>query len=261
MSYKKRYESEVGKRLDNFNKSPEILTERLIEHLPELIQKYLHFSGAIDKPEVLNFRAVFNGSMKRSPESNWIKILAQQYNFFDEPTRLFYIWSSMFGIPFEGLHAYVTDKATMEIKLASLFTIVNAKGEKMNQSETVTFFNDMCLMAPATLISKNIQWEVVDSKLVKANFTNGANTISATLQFNNDGSLADFITDDRYYSADGKKYLKYRWSTPVRSYQVFNGRSVPAHAEAVWHFPDGLFPYARFDVHAIEYNCKEFIFE
>ena len=29
----------------------------------------------------------------------------------------------------------------------------------MNQGETVTMFNDMCVMAPATLIHRAIEWE------------------------------------------------------------------------------------------------------
>jgi hypothetical protein len=33
----------------------------------------------------------------------------------------------------------------------------------MDSSGLVTMFNDMCLLAPATLIDKRIQWEPVDS--------------------------------------------------------------------------------------------------
>ena len=52
---------------------------------------------------------------------------------------------------------YKDEKAIMVIKLAGLFKVVNAKGVEMNQGETVTVFNDMCCMAPATLIDKDIQ--------------------------------------------------------------------------------------------------------
>ena len=36
--------------------------------------------------------------------------------------------ASMFGVPFQALHMYTGASGTMRIKLASLFTIVDAKG-------------------------------------------------------------------------------------------------------------------------------------
>jgi hypothetical protein len=58
----------------------------------------------------------------------------------------------MFGLPVDGLHLYAEPEASMQIKIAHLLQVVDAKGPEMNQSETVTMFNDMCLLAPATLI-------------------------------------------------------------------------------------------------------------
>ena len=48
---------------------------------------------------------------------------------------------------------------------------VDAAGPKMDQSETVTFFNDMCVLAPATLIDRSIHWQTVDEHSVDATFT------------------------------------------------------------------------------------------
>jgi len=51
------------------------------------------------------------------------------------------------GIPAVGLHIYKNAKASMTVKMLGLFKIVDTKSEKVNQAETVTHFNDMCLMA------------------------------------------------------------------------------------------------------------------
>jgi len=256
-SFKNRYEAEVIKRLNN-NETVSILTESDIAQLPLPVQRYLYFTDAVGKPKVYNSRSVFSGQMKQDKKEKWIPIHSKQYNFIREPARVFYIKSALFGIPFDGLHLFAEGNATMQIKLAHLLQVADAKGEKMNQSETVTIFNDMCLMAPATLIDKNIQWETVDSLTVKARFTNGANTLSATLLFDERGALINFISDDRYLSADGKKYERYTWSTPIKSYQNFNGRNVCSEADAIWHMPEGEFIYANFNLEAIEYNCTEF---
>ena len=165
----------------------------------------------------------------------------------------------MFGIPFDGLHVYAGNTATMQIKVASMFQVVDAFGEKMSHGETVTVFNDMCFFAPSTLISKNIQWETIDSLTVKATFINSDIQVRAILKFNVTGELIDFTSDDRFYCEDGKTYLSYKWSTPIKNFIDKDGRKVPSYGEAIWHIPfEGEFCYARFDLKEIEYNCTNF---
>jgi hypothetical protein len=256
-SYQNRYRVEAEHRLKPPVEVP-LLTERDVHPLPRLVKKYLEFVGAMGKPRVYNFRAVFSGSFKRTREGDWLNIVSHQYDFFDDPARLFYIQSSVFGIPFDGLHMYVGSGATMQMKVGSLVQVVDAKGEKMTHGETVTLFNDMCLLAPATLIAPTIRWEAVDSSKIRAIFTNKGNTISAILTFDGEGALVDFLSNDRYLSSDGVTYTNYPWSTPVREYREFNGCKIASYAEAIWHMPDGEYTYARFRLEELEYNCREF---
>ena len=256
-TYVKRYETEVRQRL-SIGQDPVLLTEDDISHLPAPVKKYLHYAGAVGKPKVFNFRAVFSGSMRQKQEAKWMNIKSQQYNFFDDPARLFYIRSKMFGVPFDGFHQYTGNHAVMLIKVANLFTVVDARGDKMDQGETVTMFNDMCLLAPATLADGNIRWKEMNDTSVEADFSNKRMTITAKLFFNEDGALTDFISDDRFFCSDGKTYLSYPWSTPVKNYREFDGRMVPSYGEAIWHTPEGPFAYARFNITGIEYNLTEF---
>ena len=127
----------------------------------------------------------------------------------------------------------------------------------MDGSETVTLFNDMCLLAPAALIdSERIAWQDAGPLATRASFTHQGHTISATLTFNESGELVDFVSGDRLMSADGTTYQSCPWSTPVRSYRELDGRRVPAHAETIWHLPEGPFTYGRFDLVEISYNLK-----
>lgn len=93
----------------------------------------------------------------------------------------------------------------------------------------------MCLMAPAALIDKRIEWTDIDSLSSKATFTNGINKITATLYFNELGQLINFISDDRYAIGDMKQY---RFSTPVKDYTQINGRNIWNYGETIWHYPD-----------------------
>jgi Family of unknown function (DUF6544) len=254
-SYKNIYKTEVQYRLtDAIN--PSILNETDISSLPEPVRRYLHYVGAVGKPKVLNFKAVINGRMRFTKEGKWMEIYAQQYNFTKDPARLFFIEAKMFGIPFEGLHLYIDGDATMQIKVASAIKIVDARGTEMNQGETVTLFNDMCLLAPATLIDPNIQWQSLDSLTVIAKFSHKGKVVTARLYFNQKGELINFVSNDRYQSTDGKTYNNYPWSTPVKDYKESGGRKIPAYGEAVWHTPEGSFTYAKFYIMEIEYNCK-----
>jgi hypothetical protein len=259
-SMKKTYEKEVLAGLERTkNVNRDILTEADIQHLPSIVQRYLRYVGAIGKEKVVNFRVEFEGVIRSNPEDKWMKLTSIQYNFTDNPTRVFYIKARKMGIPAVGIHLYKQETAIMHIKLAGLFTVVNAQGPEMNQGETVTVFNDMCFMAPATLIDKRILWEEVDSLSVKAKFTNGGITISATLFFNENGELINFISNDRFETKDGKTYKNYPWVTPVLGgYAQINGYRLPNGAKAIYRRPEGDFCYGEFLIKKVEYNCKEF---
>jgi hypothetical protein len=142
----------------------------------------------------------------------------------------------------------------MQIKLFGLFTIVDVKGQELSQAETVTLFNDMCLLAPASLIDQRIQWQTIDSLQVKATFTNSPHVISAFLYFTEAGDLANFISDDRYAVSDMKKY---RFSTPFTKYEMINGRHIGTYGEAIWHYPEGEFVYGKFELEKVDYNPVE----
>jgi len=235
-----------------------ILTEADILHLPAVVQKYLRLAGTIGKEKVLNFRAEFRGGIRSGSAGKFMPLHSVQYNFIVDPARLFHIVAKKMGIPASGNHIYRNQKATMLIKLLSLFTVSDAKGWQMDQGETVTVFNDMCFMAPASLIDKRIEWRETGPLNVSAKFTNGAISITATLFFNGKGELIDFISNDRFETLDGKSYQNYPWSTPVTAYTDINGYHLPSGAKLIYRHPDGDFCYGEFCLVNIEYNCKEY---
>ncbi|MCB9266949.1 MAG: hypothetical protein H6558_18115 [Lewinellaceae bacterium] len=253
-SFEQSYRQDVKEGLERTNAlEGELLTEAGLQPLPAAVQRYLRYAGAVGKPKVKNMRVTFKGQM-RGKGQDWFDFTAEQYNFYDDPTRLFFMKASVKGLPANGYHAYKDKQAGMTVKALSLFPVVELHGEEMFQSETVTIFNDMCLMAPATLISDRIKWEPLDEMSARAVFTNQGISISATLYFNEQGQLIDFVSDDRYDVAEMKQY---RFSTPVSDYRNFGGYNIMSFGEAVWHYPDGEFVYGKFDLQRVEYNVTE----
>ena len=254
MGFRAAYERDVAAGLRGRPPQAGPVTEADLAHLPAVVQRYLHFVGAVGRPRVWNYRLRFRGELRNDADSRWMKIRADQQSFVDPAARLFLVKGSMFGLPFEAFHRYVGPAATFKVRLASLLTVVNAAGPEMDQSETVTLLNDMCLLAPATLIDPRIAWDELDPLTVRATFGNAGNTVSAVLTFDESGALVDFVSDDRSRTTDGKTYERLRWSTPVRAWGTFDGRQLPVRAEAVWREGELAFAYARFEIVGIDYN-------
>jgi membrane protein implicated in regulation of membrane protease activity len=231
----------------------DLLTEEDIAALPLQVQHYIRYTGVLNKPRVKNMRIVFEGEMREKGKA-WFPFTTVQYNFFDEPTRLFFMKATMLGVTVPGYHAYKNAVATMQVKLFGLIPVVDKSGNELNKAETVTLFNDLCIFAPAALIDRRIKWEPVDSSSVKAIFSNHGITVSAILYFNPAGQLINFVSDDRYEISAKQQY---RFSTPVSDYKTINGLNLSSYGEAVWHYPDGAFTYGKFHLKNIEYNCSQ----
>lgn len=252
-SFENQYHKDVEKSmLVATSNEVRIITAEDLQHLPAIVQQYLNYVGVVGKPQVQQVKIEFTGEM-RSREQDWFSFTSEQHNFFDPPTRLFFMKAKVKGIPTDGYHAYQNGKASMKIKLLSLFPVVSEKGEMMDESETVTFFNDLCLFAPSQLVDENIQWEVLNAQSVKAFFQAGDHRISATLIFNKKGQLVNFISEDRSDISDRKKYT---FSTPVAAYENRNGYHLCSYGEAVWHYPERAFTYGKFRVENISYSLK-----
>lgn len=232
-------------------------SEADLAHLPDPVQRYLRAAGVVGQPRVHNFRARMHGRIRNAPDAPWIPLTAEQYNFIDEPTRLFYLTGTMFMIPVQGYHRYVGPSATMNVKAAALVPVVAAAGPEMNQGETVTMFNDLCFLAPATLISPAIVWEPVDARTARATFTNAGQTVRAELSFNDAGELIDFTSDDRYQtSPDGRSARKVRWSTPLGDYRSFGPVRLASRGEARWHEAGGDYAYIELTIDDVLYNLR-----
>lgn len=240
--------------------SPGLISEDDLAPLPPPVQRYLRVTGFVGQPRILSYRVTFSGRIRSDASAAWMPFEAEQQSFADEPTRLFLMSATMSGVPVQAFHRFVGAAATMDVKVAGLIDMVHASGEVMNRSETVTLFNDMCILAPGTLISPAIRWEAVDDHTANARFTLGEQTIAAVLHFDDDGQLIDFVSDDRSRAApDGKSFASMRFSTPVRDYRAYGPFRLAAHGDARWHAPapEGEFVYGEFETLSVAYNNED----
>jgi len=253
----RRFDELVSKAMEiSITDESELLLEKDIAHLPSPVQRYLRYTHSLNKPKVKNFFARFSGGMRGAPEESFMQLQSAQYNFYQTPSRYFFMKAKKMGLPATGLHVFENERATFRVYMLNWFPVVDAQGDKMTQSETVTLFNDMCFIAPATLIDKRITWSDADHNRVHASFKYAGFVVQADLFFNDEGQLVNFISNDRYHT-DGKNYWNYPWETPVSDYKDFNGYRLPGFAKLIYKRPDGDFTYGELKFEEVRYNVNE----
>jgi len=237
---------------------PPIVTEADLAPLPAAVQRYLRVTGSVGQPRIVDFRARWNGRIRASANEPWMTFQAVQVNTVDGmPARLFAMNAIMKGLPVDVYHRFIGESATFRVRVLSLVSMVDAKGPIMDQSETVTILNDLCMLAPTALIGTAFHWEASDASSARVAYTRGAHRVRATLHFNDRGELVDFVSDDRSRaSPDGKTFTAERWSTPLSEYRTFGARHISTHGKTLTHAPQGTFAYGEFELQGIEYNAS-----
>ena len=233
-----------------------LVTDSDLAHLPLPVAGYVRAAGAVGRPHVVGFRAAISGRIRAGADKPWMRWTGEQTNTFGpSPSRVFFMDATMKGLPTDVLHIYVGPTATMQVRLASLKTVVDARGPEMDQAETVTLLNDLCVLAPAALVDVPIVWTPIDDHHVSATFTNAGHTVRAVLTFNDEFELVDFVSDDRLVaSPDGRTFTPTAWSTPIADYRSFDGRRLGALGHGRWHPADEpSFDYLEFHVDRISY--------
>ena len=244
--------------------APPIVTDADLDGLPAPVQRYLRASGVVGQPRVTDMQVRMHGRIRGAPDAAWMAFTAEQHNTFGQtPARLFYMTATRAMVPIQGYHRFAEAPASMQIRAAALVPVVDLAGEEMTRSETVTLFNDICVMAPAALLDTRVDWgssrtvtaSTGGRDTVPARFTHLGQTVSAELVIEADGTLVDFISDDRLAtSADGATMKRERWSTPLRGVRAFGASRLSAVGEARWHHGDRSWSYIELTIDEVRYN-------
>lgn len=222
--------------------------------LPEPVRQYLRFVGALGQPKPQSFSVELKGELRSAADQPWMPFDSVQYNVLNPPTRLFFLRAEMKSLPVAGYHKYIAGVAKMDIRLLSRFRVQYMDGPEMNVGETVTFLNDMCCLAPVTLIDPRIRWLAVEEDRVQLSFTHAAITVTAWLHFNAAHQLVDFVSEDRAAAQPDGSLLRVPWSTPLRDYKDIHGYMLPSKAETIYHYPAGAFTYGKFEVMRVSFD-------
>jgi hypothetical protein len=236
----------------------EIVTEDDLAGLPEPVQRYLFYAQILGKPKVKCAKVKQNGFMRTSPAQRWMPVEAVQFTTL--AGQLSRTWFAKIRVGsltlLSGYDRYDCGEGHMLIRLLSLFPVVNIRGPEIDMSALIIFINDM-VMWPTAFLNDYIRWEPIDAMAARMWVNLYKKEFSAIICFNDSGEMVDFITEDRYRTV-GKGFQRDKWSTPLRKYREVNGMRIPTEGEAIWHLPEGEFPYIQASFGEVQYDTFDF---
>ncbi|MFW5976745.1 MAG: DUF6544 family protein [Bacillota bacterium] len=253
MLFDKKVESEVKEMFaESKMEDNEIITEDDLADLPVPVQKWLKNSGVVGKEKVFSVRLKQEGLFRTGEDQSWMPFTAEQYYTTNPPGFIWY--TTMDFVPLisiKGRDKYYQGKGNMLIKLMSLIKVADATGPEMDQGTLVRFLNEI-MWFPSAALNDYIKWEVIDDKSARATMSYQGVTASATYYFNEKYDLVNFEAE-RYADLE-EGFSKEKWTTPISSYDEFNGKRLPAAGEGVWKLDTGDFNYIQLNIKEIEYN-------
>jgi len=248
------YQNKVKYFNDEVELNSTLITEDDLDGLPKAIKNYLLYVGVVGTEIPQKITVKMTGAMKLKVDDNFNDIVIDQTSYIESTTRLFYMEMKYRGIKIAGLHDFEAGEASMKIKMLDVFKIVDEDGTYMNQSETVTFLNDMFLLAPGSLLDSRLTYTEVDDYTVNVSFTENNITVTATVFFDEEGKMINFVSEDRYSLEDGENLLV-TWRTPITEYTLMdNGLLLPSVGSAIWIHDDYEFEYIKLNIENVEYN-------
>ena len=232
--------------------SGRLVTAEMLCNLPEAVQRYMRYTGVLGKPWSDTVRIRYAGRFRMAADKPWMPIRADQFCTTSPPA---FHWKAHFKMAglwlMTGDDTYKAGHGHMFGKVAGLLTVVDFRGDELDQGTMLRYLNEMTWF-PIAFLGDNITWHAVDDRSADVTFTDCGKSVSACMFFDDAGRLTDFVAQ-RCRENKGSFTLD-TGSTPMTKFGVLGGLTLPVRGQAVWRLPGGDLPYADLELSEIEYN-------
>jgi hypothetical protein len=229
-----------------------LVTADMLQALPDPVQRYLTYTGVVGKPWINTVRVKQVGRFRLERDRPWMPMRAVQYYTTDPPG---FVWKARFKMAglwlLSAQDTYKAGHGHMFGKVAGLFTVFDARGEKLDQGTRLRYLSEM-IWFPAAFLGENITWQGMDDHSAQVTFTDLGKSVSARMVFDDAGRPTNFVAQ-RYREIKGDFSLD-PWSTPIVEYGARASLNLPVRGQAVWNLPSGDLPYWDGEITEIEYN-------
>jgi len=230
-----------------------IVTEEMLQKLPDPVKRYLVYTGVVGKPVVQTVRLKQVGKIRKDAKQPWMNFEAKEYYSISPPGFVWIAYMKVFGLPLIRVRDYYMEgKGNILVKAVSLFTVANSAGKEMDQGAMMRYLNEM-MWFPSAFLGKNISFESIDANSARVTLKDMGKSVTATIYFDDEGKLTNFIAP-RYRDMDNDKFKLENWSTPIRKYGEFEGLKLPLKGAGVWNLKDGDLEYIDVIITDLKYN-------
>jgi hypothetical protein len=224
-----------------------------INNLPEHVQRYFKYSLQENQNYISYVKLKHEGKFRQSQGQGWMPIVGEEYFTTDIPGFLWIGKMKPYPILWiDGMDEFIDGKGNFQIKLLSLFTVVDTKGNESDESELLRWLAETPWFPTSLLPNKYLHWEKVNSISAKAIIEYGNIKASMIFYFNDQGQIVK-LNADRYRTVNNS-YSNDKWVGYYRDYTKVNDMMIPKEIESTWDLSSGEFNYAKFKVTDIEYN-------
>jgi hypothetical protein len=228
------------------------IQEEDIKDLPFAVQNWLRKSNVIGKQEIRTVRIKQEGRMRIKKDGPWMPSRAEQYFTVSKPG---FVWiADVKMAPFvqlSGLDTYNDGKGKMDIKLLSIFPVVNSDGPEINSGTMMRYLAEI-MWFPSAALSPYIKWEEVDKNTVKATMEYKGIMVSGKFYFNENGDILRF-SGKRYRDVNGK-YILSDWGGENKEFKEFSGIRIPSKSVVIWYEEEDNFEWFECEIKDIEFN-------
>jgi hypothetical protein len=219
-----------------------------IQHLPEPVKKYFNYTLKDGQSYISHVRVKHTGTFRSGKDKKWAIIKGEQYATTATPG---FVWKGS-TLMFTALDSYVDGKGQLSVFLLSLFTMVNAKGDKYNQGELLRWLGESVLYPTNLLPNDRLQWFPIDDSTARLTFSYRELSLFFVVSFSESGAITGMETK-RYMNEDKLE----TWIIKLAQYKEMNHVMIPTLLEVKWRLAEGDFSYARFEIAEIQYDIAE----
>jgi Family of unknown function (DUF6544) len=229
-----------------------VVTEEMLTDLPGPVARYLRYTGVVGRPFPGTVWLRQKGRMRLAPGQPWIPLDAEEHYSVQPPGFVWAGTARLGRLPVvRARDVYAGGQGRLLVKVASLWPVVDASGEQMDQGEMTRYLSEM-IWFPAAFLAGNISFQAVDDSSARVTLTDHGRTATGTLFIDRQGRLTGFVAQ-RYRTPDASS--PDTWSTPMTGYGEFEGLQLPARGSAVYKLPGGDFEYIEVTLTGLRYGA------
>ncbi len=233
-----------------------IITKETISNLPQIVQKWLIYSGAVGKEPISNVHLIQSLQLKmKEDQKAWNTAEADQY-FTTEPPA--FNWKTSIHmnsiINVVGRDKFESGGGEMSIKMFGIVPIADVKNSAKTNEATLQRYLAEIVWFPTAALSPYIKWEPIDDISTKAIMNYRGTECSGIFHFDSSGEFIKFTAMRFKDVKDDERKL---WTVNAIKTAERDGIKIPVECEAKWKLPNQDWTWLKLKIIDIEYNLEE----